>query len=253
MSAGVQGRVQAVQDLTPGDRDQMFALFETYYVDVSRERWDADLRGKHDVIVIRGPDGRICGFSTLARLAVEVDGRRHRAVFSGDTVVDEAYWGSRVLGRVFLAYMFRQRLRHPLAPLWWFLISKGYKTYLLMANNFPEHWPRHERPTPPARQALLDALAQHLFPDDYDARCGLIRFPPEHGRLRKGIAATDPALVAGHPRIGFFEARNPDWRQGVELACIASMSWTMPLRYAVKAALRGLRPGGARLSPRRLA
>ncbi|MEO0605514.1 MAG: hypothetical protein AAF211_29050, partial [Myxococcota bacterium] len=229
----------------------MFVVFDAYYDDVTRERFDADLANKHDVIVLRDEAGAIRGFSTLAKLTVQIDGHTHHAVFSGDTVVDEAFWGTRVLGRIFLAYMFRQRLRHPFARLWWFLISKGYKTYLLMANNFPEHWPRHERPIPDARRQLLDSLANELFPAYYDAPSGLIRFPAHHGRLRKGMAATDRQLLADNPRVRFFETRNPDWAEGVELACIASMSWTMPLRYALKAALRlPLRP---RWSRRRLA
>jgi len=248
--SGLDGSVQRVGTLSDRDREEMYAVFERYYDDVTRARFDADLAGKDDVIVLRDAERRIRGFSTLARLSVQVRGRRHRAVFSGDTVVDEAFWGTRVLGRVFLGYMFRQRLRHPLCPLWWFLISKGYKTYLLMANNFPEHWPRHERSVPAARQELLDALAGRMFPAHYEPRTGLIRFPPHHGRLRGGMAATDAQLLADNPRVRFFEARNPDWAEGVELACIASMSWTMPLRYALKALTRGL---PRRALPRRYA
>lgn len=252
MMAKLSAVVQPVPALTVADRDQMFAVFEAYYDDVTRARFEADLQNKDDVIVLRDPEGTVRGFSTLRRLSVEVAGRRHRAVFSGDTVVDQAFWGTRVLGRVFLRYMFQERLRHPWAPLWWFLISKGYKTYLLMANNFPEHWPRYERPMPAARRALLDGLATELFPDAYDASQGLIRFGPHHGRLRHGMAATTAQLLADNPRIRFFEERNPDWAQGVELACVASMSWTMPLRYAVKAVLRGV-PPVLRRSARRLA
>ena len=31
-----------------------------------------------------------------------------------------------------------------------------------------------------------------------------------------------------HPRIKFFADKNPDWRSGVELACIAEMTFLMP-------------------------
>ena len=38
--------------------------------------------------------------------------------------------------------------------------------------------------------------------------------------------------------IAFFQRANPAWREGVELACLARMTFAMPLKYAWKA-LRG--------------
>lgn len=232
----LRARVVPVHVLSEADRRAMFALFAHYYDDVSAPRFDADLRAKDEVIVLRTPEGRIAGFSTLTTVEVAIDGRVHRGVFSGDTVVDEAFWGTRALGQAFLAHLFRLRLRRPLQPLWWFLISKGYKTYLLMANNFPEHWPRHEVATPRGRRALLDAFGAALFPDAYDAERGLVVFPPGSGRLRQGVAPASAELATDNPRVRFFVERNPDWADGVELACIAHMDWSMPARYAAKRA-----------------
>jgi len=235
MPRGLTGTVVPVGALTAIDRSAMFTVFHRYYADVTRARFEADLSAKDDVIVLRDPAGTIRGFSTLLNLTVTHDGRVHHGVFSGDTVVDEPFWGTKVLGRVFLRYLFAQRLRRPWAPLWWFLISKGYKTYLLMANNFPEHWPRHEQPTPPHRQALLDAFATQVFATHYDAQAGLIRLPEQAGRLRDGVGAVTEALGSDHPRVRYFIERNPRWAQGEELVCIANMSWSMPARYALKA------------------
>jgi hypothetical protein len=231
----LRGAIVPLARLSGADRDAMFALFERYYDDVDRARFDADLRAKDAVILLRDAAGAVRGFSTCRTFEVRVEGRLHRGLFSGDTVVDEPFWGTKVLGRLFLRHLFWLRLRHPLTPLWWFLISKGYKTYLLMANNFPEHWPRHERPTPPARQALLDAFGQAAFPDAYDPATGLVRWPGPAGRLRDGVAVATEALRSAEPRVRFFVARNPEWAAGVELACVARMRLDMPVRYALKA------------------
>ena len=230
---GLRGSVVAVDALTEAERARMATLFLQYYEGVDEQRFLADLDDKDHVIVLRDADG-IQGFSTLASLSVRHQGRTHWAVFSGDTVVDRRHWGTRVLGRQFLAYLFWQRLRRPFAPLWWFLISKGYKTYRLMANNFPEHWPRHEAATPPHRQRLLDAFSAARFAEHYDAETGLITFPRDSGRLRNGVAAASRALALENPRIRYFVERNPAWADGVELACLAAMGWSMPLRYGAK-------------------
>lgn len=225
-----------VASVTADDRQQMYALFERYYADVDQARFERDLRNKDDVILLRDRDDAIRGFSTLKQLSVEVGGRQHRGVYSGDTVVDHTAWGQGELGRAFLKYLLWVRLSHPLRELWWFLISKGYKTYLLMANNFPEHWPRHEALTPAEPAQLRSAFARLAFGDDYDEAAGVVRFSTPSGRLRDGVANIDPDLLASNPRVKFFEASNPGWARGDELVCVARMPWTLPFTYALKKA-----------------
>ena len=215
---------------------RLWTLFSDTYEDVDEATFRADFRAKDRVILL--DDGELQGFSTLRELRVEVDGQTHVGTFSGDTVVQPAYWGSRVLGRAFIAHMLAQRLRVPTLPYWWILISKGYKTYLMMANNFAEHWPRHEAPTPPPTRAVMDAFGRALFADAYRAQEGVVRWDAPRGRLRAGVADVTPDLAAARPRIGFFEQRNPGWARGDELFCLARMDYRLPLSYAWKM-LRG--------------
>jgi hypothetical protein len=230
----MSGRVVPRAELSADQRRAMFTLFARYYDEIARDRFDEDLDGKDYVILLFDEDGAIQGFSTIRHLTVEHGGRVHRGLFSGDTVVAEEFWGQRVLGQLFLRHLFAQKLRHPFAPYWWMLISKGYKTYLLMANNFAEHWPRHEVPTPADKQEVLDAFAGTLFPEAYAKETGLIAFTESLGQLKSGVAGITTELLS-HPRIAFFAERNPSWKRGTELACIARMTWTMPMYYAAKA------------------
>jgi hypothetical protein len=208
--ARLRGHVVAIGKLSASERDEMFALFAQYYDCVERARFDSDLDQKDAVILLRAA-GAIQGFSTLKTLPVRVGRRTHYGVYSGDTVLAREYWGQRVLGKVFLRYLFGQKLRRQLRPFWWFLISKGYKTYLLMANNFGEHWPRHEQATPPERQQILDAFGAAYFPDYYQPATGLIEFPESLGQLKFHVTpitdeqrevpllrAAEPDLDPGH-------------------------------------------------------
>jgi hypothetical protein len=210
----------------------LWRLFEAHYADVDEATFVADFRAKDDVILLE--DGAPQGFSTLKEVRVEVDGRAHVGMFSGDTVLARPYWGTRALGRAFLAHLVRRRLRVPTLDYWWVLISKGYKTYLLMANNFPEHWPRHEVPTPPGTRAVMDAFARALFADAWRAERGVVRWDAPRGRLRPGIADVTPELAASRPRVAFFEASNPGWAEGDELVCLARMNVGLPFTYGWK-------------------
>lgn len=231
--AKLKASVVSIQALTDADRKRMFELMRSYYDSISREKFLSDLSNKTDVILLRDREGVIQGFSTLRIVQLKTGGKTLRGVFSGDTVIDRAFWGSRALGKTFLRYLFFQKIRRPLSPLYWLLISKGYKTYLMMANNFPEHYPRYDRPTPPDTKALMDAFYSALFSDDYDPKAGVVR-DSEADRLKAGVAEISEQLIESNPRIAFFQRSNPWWREGVELACIARMTLWMPALYAIK-------------------
>jgi hypothetical protein len=228
----------AVCQLAPADHSRMFALMQSYYDGVTEAEFLADLARKDAVILLKDARHVVHGFSTLVTVRVEVEGRRARGVFSGDTVLDKHYWGSRALGRAFLRYLFVETLRSPAEPLYWLLISKGYKTYLMMANNFAEHYPRYEAPVPARIKRLMDAFYTALYPNAYNTATGLIGRPGEAYRLKSAIAPIPARLIEINPRIAFFERRNPRWREGCELACIARMTVWMPLRFALKVILK---------------
>ncbi len=227
-------RVVPARDLDAATLARMFEVFEQYYDDVAFDVFSADLANKDDVILL--VDGRsvVQGFSTMHNLVIDVNGTTVRGLFSGDTVVAKEFWGQRVLGRAFLAYLFKKKARHPFAPYYWFLISKGFKTYLLMANNFEDYYPHVDRQTPHEAQAILDGFAAKLYPGEYDPATGLIDFDECHGKVRRGVADITPELLH-NPKIAHFQRKNPTWFRGTELCCIARMTWTMPLFYTAKA------------------
>jgi len=235
----LKAAIVPVAQLEAEDRARMWQLMQTYYEAVTEQQFLADLARKSVVIVLRDRrDARLQGFSTLVKMQARLNNQPLYGIFSSDTVIEQAYWGQRVLGQAFLRYLLVERLKHPWQPLYWLLVSKGYKTYLLMANNFDEHYPRFEQPTPPDTQGIMDAFYSALYPEHYDARTGLITVVRESCRLKDGIAGITPTLLQTNPRVAFFQRCNPTWQQGSELACIARMTVFMPCRYALKSILR---------------
>lgn len=220
----------------------MFRLFAEYYANVSYAQFQSDLKQKDHVFLMRDRTSQeIKGFSTIVGLDAEVNGRPVRGFFSGDTVIDREYWGQGALGVAFLKFLFMQKLKKPFSPLYWFLISKGYKTYLLMANNFQTHYPRFERSTPPEMQSLIDTFSQTLYGDYYVQERGVISFAQQaqvrdyvkKDCLKQDVTPISDELMA-HPRVAYFVERNPGWEQGDELACVAKMTFSMPFYYQYK-------------------
>lgn len=227
-----------VAQLAREDKSRMFQLMRSYYDAITIEQFLCDLSKKDAVILLKDRDNLIQGFSTLVIVRAHLDGKTHRAIFSGDTVIDKKHWNQRALGRAFLRYLFIEKLKSPFEPLHWLLISKGYKTYLMMANNFSEHYPRLEKPTPANAKLLMNLFYSSLYPAHYNPQTGLIETPGEACRLKPAVASIPASLLKSNPRIAFFERSNPRWRDGAEMACIARMTLLMPFQYALKVAMK---------------
>jgi hypothetical protein len=156
-------------------------------------------------------------------LDADVDGRQVKALFSGDTIIDRQHWGDQALAHVW--GRFALSLIDGLADgeLYWFLISKGYKTYRFLPLFFHEFYPRHDMLTPPWAGAVIDAFGQARYPDDYDPRAGVIRAGAWQYRLREGLADVTPERLRD-VHVRFFHAANPHHQRGDELCCLAPLT-----------------------------
>jgi hypothetical protein len=219
----IQSRIVPVSEITPADARSMYEIFARHYDCVSFEQFLLDLSEKDCVLVLHNANFAICGFSTQKVLRVCVGGRPVRAVFSGDTIVDRAYWGEQELGRCWCRYVSSVYAEEPAVSLYWFLISKGYRTYLYLPLFFGSFYPNCEVPTPAFEQQALDALATAKFPGHYRAESGLIEFPQSHGQLKPHFAEI-PTRRLRDPHVQFFLKRNPGYATGNELACLAEIS-----------------------------
>lgn len=233
-----------ISSLNQEDINRMFEVFGHYYNNVSKEQFVIDLNVKDIVFLLLDASTKtIQGFSTLQNIDIEVEGKKVRGCFSGDTIIEREYWGQGTLGIAFLKYLLFQKCKKPWKSLYWFLISKGYKTYLLMANNFPEHYPRVERETPVKEKKIIEGFSNALYSEYFDPKTGVISFSEtvDKDYLKQDITPITKELLLQNPRIKYFAEKNPGWESGHELACIAKMTFSMPFKYQSKFLKKQLR------------
>src|SRR5579872_1093551 len=178
----------SVAEMTREDRRAMYEVFSRHYDCVCWERFQNDLASKDYAIILRSESSGIAGFSTQQILRITVDGLPVRAVYSGDTIIDRAYWGEQEMGRAWCQFVAAVYAEAPEIRLFWFLISKGYRTYLYLPLFFHEFYPRWNAPTPERERQVLDRLAGLKFPDEYNPATGLISFPESRGQLCAELA-----------------------------------------------------------------
>lgn len=232
------GQLIRVAEMDTSQRDEMFALMDSYYEHMDRATFDADLNEKEWVIQILDEEtNRLKGFSTQMLLEVEVAGRFIRALFSGDTIIDSDARGERSLFQVSGWFVRTLMSNYPDEELYWFLISKGYKTYRFLPLFFQEFYPRYDAPTPERFASVIDALAGRKFPGNYDKAAGIVRAGPCSCCLRPGAADITLDRL-NDPHIRFFTERNPGHFLGDELCCIAPLT---PGNFT-RAAMRAMGP-----------
>lgn len=235
---GLETELRETSTLSSSLVDRLYALHARHFDGADPHRFRADLAAKQWVILLRDAEGLPVGYSTQALQESVVRGRRVRAVFSGDTLVDRAHWGSLALVRAWGRFVGERLREEPDQPLYWLLISKGHRTYLFLPLFFRRYFPCFSAPIPSWERSVRDTLAIDRFGDRYDPAAGLYR-PVAGDRLRPELDSSSRRLR--NPHVRFFRHANPDYLEGVELVCLAEIG-PENLRGA---ALAGLREGMA--------
>src|SRR5262245_57999108 len=114
--------VDPVASLSERAIGAMFDLYNHYYDAPSRPLFEADLRNKDYVATLGEPAGTLAGFSTLAVMTAEIGGKPLRAIYSGDTIIDYAHWGTQALAFTWIRFAGTVKSWAPDLPLYWFLI-----------------------------------------------------------------------------------------------------------------------------------
>jgi hypothetical protein len=200
----------------------MLGLLSAHFQGVTPERFAADLAEKNWVLLLED-EGKLRGFSTLQIYETsDPDGEPITVVYSGDTIVERGAWATAALPKSWIAAVRALRERHPRGPLYWLLLTSGFRTYRFLPVFWREFWPRHDASTPPEVRSLMDLLAHQHFGSLYDPEQAVVRFPQPQV-LREGLDEVPEGRLAD-PHIVFFLEKNPGWVRGEELVCLTELA-----------------------------
>jgi hypothetical protein len=139
--------------------------------------------------------------------------------------------------------MIAEKARYPFQKIHWFLISKGFKTYLLLANNFFSFYPRPDGQDEHLAD-VVDAYCEQMFPAYYDRDKRILDFGGDYQPLRGDVAEITDRMCQENEAIRFFQERNPEWQRGTELPCVGVFGWSDMAKYAVRFASKKASKGG---------
>lgn len=210
------------QQISDGRRGDMFTLFSRHYRDVTKASFASDLDRKHFVLLLQDGDA-LAGFTTAHESEFVFGDRVVSVIFSGDTIVDPAYWGEQELARAWLEQIGRRTREKPDREFFWFLIVKGHRTYRYLPAFALDFAPSRRGEQDGDLLALRNALAKDRFGEAFDEKTGVIRFDDARGRLDPALAIPSRRELA-LPDVAFFLEANPGYIEGDELACLCSLA-----------------------------
>lgn len=222
-------------EISSSEQKEMHQIFIKYYRNADINTFKNDLDKKNGAFIVRKKStGEIVGFSTLLEMRMKINGKKILGVFSGDTIIEEEYWGRNPMAFAYVKYFISTLISNPFTPIYWLLISKGYKTYLLLANNFLNHYPCYNRENKRLAD-ISEAYSKYLFPDYYDDMKRIIDFGKNYQSLKGGVAEITGEMCEKFPKIAFFNEKNPTWDRGTELPCVGELNWaTIVYRVFIK-------------------
>lgn len=204
-------------------KNQMYALYNKYYSACSEELFLDDLAKKNDCVLLKDSASNIIGFTTIETYQFHLDNKKYNCIYSGDTIVEQDYWGKNTLANEWLRFAGSIKRNDPSTPLYWFLIVKGHRTYRYLKVYSKKYYPCHNHETPELIKKLLDHVAINKFKENYNPDTGIISFPSSKGHLKAEIA-TISEKDRQKPEVEFFLKKNPKYYRGDELACICELS-----------------------------
>lgn len=242
----------AIAQLSDALLQEMYALFAQYYRNTDFATFYDDLAEKDHVFMFRDKLTRqLLGFSTIYKKCEKVPKLgKVTYIFSGDTVMDRKIWGSRILQVSFFFYILKSKFKSPLRPVYWMLMSKGFKTYMMMRRNFQTSYPSRAEKMPRRVALIRDYFYRRKFGAAYRPHDGLIIYPEQKDAVKDGYACPD-ANDLDNLDIQFFLKLNPEYPRGHELACIAEVRFQDFPRHLFKYIVKPVWSLTARLRPGR--
>lgn len=196
---------------------EMFCLFSRYFI-YNNELFCRDIREKETITLLMNNENKaLIGFSTYDCIEYS----DFSVLFSGSTVVDEQYRNESALMEGFLSICAEKIQQFRGKPVYWHLISMGFRTYRFLPLFFNEYFPSCENYSSRLK-IILDIVSVERFGSHYNSSTGIVSIPDSE-RLKPEYAVI-PENRKRNRHIAFFLEQNPLYWKGDELSCIAEIS-----------------------------
>jgi hypothetical protein len=209
---------------------RMYFLMQENYDYILFENFKKDLINKDYVGLLIDNNNTIQGFTTYALNPKNYSHKKYNILFSGDTVIAEDFTGTQELTKGWGKTVGFFIKKYPQKKLLWYLMSKGYKTYLYLPFFFQKYYPALEKSRNDIRlKKIINEFSNLIYPDCWEEKLGIIKFKNKLGQVKEKHISK--SIDKKNKHIDFFLEKNPGYIDGDELVCMAEVDIDNLLRF----------------------
>tara|TARA_B100000787_G_scaffold149538_1_gene121584 strand:- start:7053 stop:7724 length:672 start_codon:yes stop_codon:yes gene_type:complete len=214
---------------------------EQNYSSISFLAFKNDLKNKQFIGILKDVGNQIQGFTTYAINPFGLGTSKYNILFSGDTIISPTYWGSQELVKGWCKTVGGLIAGKPEKKWYWFLLSKGHRTYMYLPLFFEKYYPALNKSKEADLFPIINKCANAMYGSNWNPDKKVITFDKSHGELKKIHIETTLKKVKSNVHIDFFLQRNPGFENGDELTCMAELNVDNMKRFTKNIVLAGMK------------
>lgn len=229
------------KDLTQSLIERMYFIMEQNYSSISSYAFEKDLKNKEFIGLLKDNDNQTQGFTTYAINPFGLGTSEYNILFSGDTIISPKYWGSQELVKGWCKTVGGLIAGKPEKKWYWFLLSKGHRTYMYLPLFFEQYYPALDKSREVDLFPIINKCANAMYGSNWKPERKVISFDKSHGELKKIHTETTLEKVKSYVHIDFFLQRNPGFENGDELTCMAELNVDNMRRFTKNIVIEGMK------------
>ena len=222
MNKNLTYKLKLVTEISEDELKRMFTVMSANYDYITIEAFKKDLSNKDYAGILLDDNLNIQGFTTFAINPKNYQHPEYNILFSGDTVISSDYVGSQELGKGWCKTVGSILAKFPEKKWMWYLMSKGYKTYLYLPFFFNKYYPAAKESEHENHQSIAHQCSTHFFGNEWNKKKGIVQFTNKIGQVKKEHA--QKSFKKSNLYVDYFLERNPGFVNGDELVCIAELA-----------------------------
>jgi len=146
--------------------------------------------------------------------------------FSGDTIIEKGFsWGIE-FQKEWIKYCLLESEKNMKngVKTYWFLISKGIKTYMYLPTYFKKFCPKADYTENEMEKKIKDIYAEKIYGNRYNKENGIVKNDGTNDFLRENVVVLSEKQLK-NKNVQFFLEKNPNYQKGDELVCLAEISF----------------------------
>lgn len=213
-------------ELSEQDITAMYQLMDSFYENITPKEFLRTLAQKDYIFLVKDQFESIQAFTTLQLLHIPGRKQKVHGILAGDIITHKNYVEDRnIFTDAWMEYQLRQKKQK---DLYIFLTCKDYWTFKIFQESFAHCYPNKKEEMPLQIKGLINSFGEYYYSQEYESATGIIKHSCFPRKIKESRMKKMEKALSEEER-AFFVRRNPEYKKGYDLICIAELPVENPI------------------------